>query len=47
MYRDKKNREGEIRFILLSGIGNIITDSKIKESDIYYAVEKTETLLNK
>jgi len=47
MYRDKKNREGEIRFILLSGIGNIITDSKVKEADIYYAIEKTETLLNK
>lgn len=47
MYGDKKNREGEIRFILLSGIGKIITDIKVNESDIYYAIEKTETLLNK
>ncbi len=45
MYGDKKNREGEIRFILLSGIGNMISDVKVNESDIYYAIEMTEKYL--
>ena len=46
MYGDKKNRAGEIRFILLSDIGKIITDMKAGESDIYYAIESTEKYLS-
>ena len=46
MYGDKKNREGEIRFILLSGIGNLATDVKVNESDIHYAIEETVEVLS-
>lgn len=47
MYRDKKNREGEIRFILLSDIGNIISDVSADKSDIYYALEETKNLISR
>lgn len=45
MYGDKKNREGQLRFILLSGIGNIITDAEVLKEDIFYALEKTNNTL--
>jgi 3-dehydroquinate synthase len=46
MKGDKKNREGQIKFILLSGIGKIITDIEAKREDILYAIEKTRQTLN-
>ncbi len=42
MSGDKKNREGEIKFVLLSDIGKIITDIKAEESEINYAIQMTE-----
>ncbi len=45
MKGDKKNREGQIRFILLSSIGKIITDVEVKKEDILYAIEKTQQTL--
>ena len=45
MKGDKKNRGGQIRFILLSGIGEIITDVEAKKEDIFYAVEETRKTL--
>ena len=41
MSGDKKNRGGQIRFILLSDIGKIITDIEVTKNDIIYAIEKT------
>ena len=45
MEGDKKNREGQIRFILLSGIGKILTDIGARKEDILYAIEKTRQTL--
>jgi 3-dehydroquinate synthase len=45
MYGDKKNREGQIRFILLSGIGKITTDVEASKEDIFFALEKTNETL--
>jgi 3-dehydroquinate synthase len=45
MKGDKKNREGQIRFILLSGIGKIITDVVAKKEDVRYAIEETHKTL--
>jgi 3-dehydroquinate synthase len=45
MKGDKKNREGQIRFILLSGIGKVITDVGAKKEDILYSIEKTRKSL--
>jgi 3-dehydroquinate synthase len=45
MYGDKKNRGGEIRFILLKDIGKIVTDVKVSEPDITYALKMTEKVL--
>ena len=45
MKGDKKNREGQIRFILLSGIGKVITDVGAKKEDILYSIEKTRKTL--
>ena len=40
MKRDKKNRDGKIKFVLLKDIGNLIIDVEAKESDINYALKK-------
>ena len=45
MKGDKKNRGGQIRFILLSGIGKIITDVEAKKEDVLYAIERTRQTL--
>jgi len=45
MKGDKKNREGQIKFILLSGIGKILTDIDARKEDILYAIEKTRQTL--
>jgi 3-dehydroquinate synthase len=46
MYGDKKNRKGEIRFVLLKDIGKIITGSGVKESDIVYSIDMTYKILS-
>jgi 3-dehydroquinate synthase len=45
MYGDKKNRGGELKFILLSEIGNIVTDAEVSKEDIFYALKKTNNAL--
>jgi len=47
MYGDKKNREGEIRFVLLNDIGKIITNVKVDKSEIVYAIKMTNRLIEK
>lgn len=41
MKSDKKNKEGEMRFILVRGLGEVLIDAEAKREDIEYAVEKT------
>ncbi len=40
MQRDKKNRDGKIKFVLLKDIGNIIIDVEASRNEIIYALEK-------
>lgn len=40
MKRDKKNRDGKIKFVLLKDIGNLVIDVEARESDITYALKK-------
>jgi len=40
MKRDKKNRDGKIKFVLLKDIGNMVIDVEAKERDINYALKK-------
>jgi 3-dehydroquinate synthase len=47
MYGDKKNKGGEINFILLSDIGKIITEAKIESDNIYYALRMAGNLIEK
>ncbi len=47
MYGDKKNREGELRFVLLRDIGRIITDVNAIDSEVKYAIEMTEKIITK
>ncbi len=41
MQRDKKNRDGKIKFVLLKDIGNIVLDMEASRSDIIYALEES------
>lgn len=41
MQRDKKNRDGKIRFVLLKDVGNIILDVEASRNDIIYALEES------
>jgi len=47
MYGDKKNKKGEINFILLNDIGKVITDVTVNERDILYSIEKTKEIVQK
>ncbi len=40
MQRDKKNRDGKIKFVLLKDVGNIVLDVEASHNDITYALEK-------
>jgi len=44
MLKDKKNREGRIKFVLPKKIGNIIVDIEIEKSDVIYALSHNEIL---
>lgn len=46
MGSDKKNRNGQIRFVLLKKIGEILLDVNAKSSQIYSAINKTKKLFN-
>ncbi len=39
MQRDKKNKDGKIKFVLLQDVGNIILDVEAPHDDIVYALE--------
>lgn len=45
MYSDKKNKKGELNFVLINGIGKIIVDVKADKRDIFYAIERTKEFL--
>jgi 3-dehydroquinate synthetase len=40
MLHDKKNREGKIKFVLLSGLGKIILDVEANKKAVNYAINK-------
>ncbi len=46
MKSDKKNRDGQIKFVLLKNIGEILLDVNAKSSQIYSAINKTKKLFN-
>lgn len=39
MQRDKKNKDGKIKFVLLQDVGNIVLDVEAQHDDIIYALE--------
>ncbi|MCH7827406.1 MAG: 3-dehydroquinate synthase, partial [Bacteroidetes bacterium] len=46
MGTDKKNKDGQIRFVLLKNIGEILLDVNATSSQIYSALNKTKKLFN-
>lgn len=46
MFKDKKNKKGQINFVLLKGIGETLINVNAKESDIIYAIEETKKIAN-
>ena len=46
MKSDKKNKDSQIRFVLLKNIGEILLDVNAKPSQIYSAITKTKKLFN-
>jgi 3-dehydroquinate synthetase len=44
MSKDKKNRSGEKRFVLINDIGNIVVDVVSEKSSILKAIEKMNSL---
>ncbi|MFC2083491.1 3-dehydroquinate synthase [Bacteroidota bacterium] len=40
MFRDKKNRDGKIKFVLLKDVGEIIVDVQASKDDIYYSLSE-------
>ncbi len=40
MFADKKNRYGNIRFVLLKDVGKILVDVEAKKQDVTFAIEK-------
>lgn len=46
MFSDKKNRDGKIKFVLISGIGNILVDTEAEKDDVIYALNTTKHLLS-
>jgi 3-dehydroquinate synthetase len=45
MKTDKKNKKGELKFVLIKDIGEILIDVKVRKNDIKYALDKTKKLL--
>ncbi|MFO7446684.1 MAG: 3-dehydroquinate synthase [Ignavibacteriaceae bacterium] len=45
MHSDKKNREGKIKFVLVSDIGKLLVDLEADKKDVYYALNKTREIL--
>jgi 3-dehydroquinate synthase len=46
MFSDKKNRDGKIKFVLISGIGEILVDTEAEKDDVIYALNTTKHLLS-
>ena len=46
MRRDKKNRDGRIKFVLIKDIGEIIIDVDAEKKEIYSAIEKGTALFS-
>ncbi|MBU1095009.1 MAG: 3-dehydroquinate synthase [Ignavibacteriae bacterium HGW-Ignavibacteriae-2] len=40
MLRDKKNRDGKIKFVLIKNIGEILLDVEAVKEDVFYALDK-------
>jgi len=47
MQRDKKNKDGKIKFVLLNDIGNIILDVEAKKEEIIFAIENGTKIFKK
>jgi 3-dehydroquinate synthase len=45
MLHDKKNREGKIKFVLVSGLGRIILDAEADKKDIAYAINEMKKII--
>jgi 3-dehydroquinate synthase len=45
MFSDKKNREGKIKLVLLSGIGKLLVDVEAGKDDVIYALNKTKEIV--
>ena len=46
MLKDKKNRLGKIKFILIKDVGQILTDVEVSKSDVLYALENFNSYFN-
>ena len=46
MQLDKKSRDGEINFVLISELGNILIDVKTGEKNILYSIESMKKIVN-
>ena len=46
MMHDKKNRDGKIKFVLLSNIGEIILDVEATKKQVYQAIKETFDLIS-
>jgi 3-dehydroquinate synthase len=46
MLHDKKNREGKIKFVLVSGLGKIILDAEADKKSVTYAINMMKHALN-
>ncbi len=42
MKSDKKNRNGVIKFVLVSGIGKILLDVEAEKKDVFYAIDRMQ-----
>lgn len=47
MQRDKKNKAGSIKFVLIKDIGEIVTDVEASRYDVYYAIGESLKLFTK
>lgn len=47
MLKDKKNKQGKIKFVLIKDVGQILTDVEASGSDVLYALEKFNSFFNR
>ena len=46
MLRDKKNRDGKIKFVLIKDIGEIVIDVDAKKTEIFRALEQGTSIFS-